>query len=254
MSTSKWAGWDMLGFDLETTGVSVWDDRIVTAALVAIWAEGTQRHTTPYVVDPGIDIPQAATDVHGYTRARAIDEATHTDKSQALFELTGRLARAMGKGIPIVGANLAYDLSLLEAENTRYGVPTLAERMGGPSGIRPVVDVMVLDKHADPYRKGGRKLTDLCAHYGVELEDAHDSGADALAACLLWPLVMGRHAGKFPGHTISSLHQSQVGWRRVQMDGLRDYFDRKGTAHDGCCGSWPLHTERCCGSRVGVPA
>ena len=75
-ATSKWDSWDMLGFDLETTGVNVFEDRIVTAALVAIWNEGTRQHTTNYIVDPGIDIPEAATAVHGYTRDRAIAEAT----------------------------------------------------------------------------------------------------------------------------------------------------------------------------------
>ncbi len=29
------------------------------------------------------------------------------------------------------------------------------------------------------------------------------------------------------------------------MDGLRAYFDRNGTEHDGCCGSWPLHGDCC---------
>lgn len=243
MSASKWQGWDMLGFDTETTGVDVWGDRIVTAALVAIWADGTKRHLTSYVVDPGIDIPEGATQVHGYTRQRAIAEATHTDPSQALFEISGRLATAMGKGIPVVGANLSYDLSLLESENRRLEVPTLVERMGGASKIQPVVDVMVLDKKADPYRKGGRRLEQLCATYGVTLDDAHDAGADALAACLLWPKIMAKHSRKFPGMTLHALHQSQIGWRKEQADGLREYFDRKGQEHDGVCPEWPLHRQ-----------
>jgi DNA polymerase-3 subunit epsilon len=245
-ATSKWDGFDCLGFDLESTGVDVWHDRIVTAALVAIWADGTKRHLTSYVVDPGIDIPEGAAAVHGYTRDRAIREASHADPSQALFEISGRLATAMGRGIPIVGANLSYDFSLLESENRRLEVPTLVERMGGASKIQPVVDVMVLDKKADsvaPYRRrrGSRKLSDLCSHYGVRLDDAHDSGADALAACLLWPKIMAKYPKSFPGHSLSSLHQSQVGWRKEQADGLREYFDRKGQEHDGVCGEWPLH-------------
>jgi DNA polymerase-3 subunit epsilon len=247
---SKWDGFDCLGFDLESTGVSVWSDRIVTAALVAIWADGTKRHLTSYVVDPGIDIPEGAANIHGYTRDRAIAEATHTDPSEALFEISGRLATAMGKGIPVVGANLSYDLSLLESENRRLEVPTLVERMGGASKIQPVVDVMVLDRHADKFRKGGRKLDQLCATYGVKLDDAHDAGADALAACLLWPKIMAKHARKFPGMTLAALHQSQIRWKREQMDGLRAYFDKNGTEHDGCCGEWPLH-RACSPSLVG---
>lgn len=249
-AASKWDGWDVLGFDLETTGVDVFGDRIVTAALVAIWNDGARRHLTSYVVDPGIDVPEGAAAIHGYTRARAIAEATHADPSQALFEISGRLATAMGKGIPIVGANLSYDLTLLETENVRLGVPTLVDRMGSHSKIQPVVDVMVLDKYVDPYRKGGRKLEQLCTTYGVKLDDAHNAGADALAACLLWPAIMRRHARKFPGMTLPALHQSQIGWKKKQMDGLREYFDKKGTEHDGCCGEWPLH-RACAPALVG---
>lgn len=236
-TTSKWDGWDMLGFDLETTGVNVWTDRIVQAALVRIDA-GQRPVTSTWLVNPGIEIPDEAAAVHGITTERA--QAEGGDPGQMLFELVGQLALAMGRGRPVVGMNLAYDLSLLEAECARHGVDGLIARLG-VGKVSPVVDVLVLDKYADPYRKGGRKLEQLCAHYGVRHTGAHDAGADALAACRLWPRIMAKHASKFRGMTIASLHQSQVGWRKKQRDGLRDYFDRNGTVHDGCCGEWPLH-------------
>lgn len=234
MAAKKWADFPMLGFDTETTGVSPDQDRIVTAALVEIHP-GRRPVTTSYVVDPGIDIPPEATEVHGYTRERAIAEQTHTPE-QLLFEVTGRLALWMGHGYPIVGFNLAFDLTLLEAENHRHGVDTLAAR----GSIQPVVDVYVLDKFADPYRKGGRKLDQVCATYGVTHVGAHDAGGDALAACRLWPRIMAKHSRKFPGMTLPALHQAQIGWRKAQMDSLRAYFDKNGTEHDGCNGDWPV--------------
>jgi DNA polymerase-3 subunit epsilon len=238
MTAGKWAGWNRLGFDLETTGVNTQDDRIVTAALVAIWNEDRNQHTTGFVVDPGVDIPEGAADVHGYTRERAAAEATH-ETPVMLEEITNRMAAALAAGIPVVGANVAFDLTVLEAEARRHGVRPLTER----AHLTPVVDVMVLDKKADPYRKGGRKLTDLTRHYGIQLDDAHDAGADALAACLLWPAIMTRHHRKFPGMTLPALHTAQVGWKREQMNGLRAYFDRAGKEHDGCCGEWPIHVD-----------
>jgi hypothetical protein len=27
------------------------------------------------------------------------------------------------------------------------------------------------------------------------------------------------------------------------MNGLRAYFDKNGTEHDGCCGEWPVHSR-----------
>lgn len=250
MASSKWDGFDCLGFDLETTGIDTQTDRIVQAALVRI-REGHRPEIAQYLVDPGIEIPAEATAVHGITTAKAQAEATHT-VDQMLFEITGRLALAMGHGIPVVGMNLSYDLTLLEAENRRHGIDTLTSRLGNGM-VQPVIDVLVLDKFADPYRKGGRKLEQLCATYGVRHVGAHDAGGDALAACRLWPRVMAKHARKFGGQTVGSLHQSQVGWRKSQMDSLRAYFDKNGTQHDGCCGEWPLH-QACLPTAVGGQA
>jgi len=238
VTASKWEGMPCLAFDVESSGISVWDDRIVQAALVDIRPE-QRPATTTWLADPGIDIPAEATQVHGITTEHA--RANGVDPGEMLFELTGRLALALGRGIPVVAMNGSFDLTMLEQENRRHGIDTLVDRLG-PGKIQPILDVFVLDKYADPYRKGGRKLTDLCTTYGVHHVGAHDAAADALAAARLFPRIMAKHARKFPGHTLGSLHQSQIGWRRAQMDGLRAYFDKAGKPHDGCCGEWPIHT------------
>lgn len=236
-ASSKWADMPCLGFDTETTGVDAINDRIVTTCLVDV-RPNTRPVLHRYVVDPGIDIPEQAAAVHGYTRDRAIAEATHTPE-QMLFEVTGLIAQALGHGIPVVAMNAAYDFTILEAENLRHQVDTLVSRLG-IGRLQPIIDPFVLDKYADRYRKGGRKLTDLCATYGVRHTGAHDSAGDALAACRMWPKILAKHAGKFRGQSLPALHQSQVGWRREQMDGLRAYFDKNGTEHDGCDPGWPL--------------
>lgn len=242
MSTdSKWAEFPLLAFDLETTGIDAHNDRIVQAALVRVPGslEAARRpETWTWLVNPGVDIPEAASEVHGITTERA--RAAGGDPGQMLFELTGRLALWMGKGWPIVGMNLSYDLTMLEAENRRYGIDPLATRL---RDIGPVLDVFVLDKHAEPYRKGGRRLEQLCARYGVVHTGAHDASGDALASARIFPRLMAEHAKKFPAMTLGGLHEAQIGWRRRQMDGLRAYFDKVGTDHDGCCGEWPLHVS-----------
>jgi DNA polymerase III subunit epsilon len=252
MSTaSSWAEVPCLGFDLESTGVNAHQDRIVQAAVVSV-KPGVDPVKFTWLADPGVPIPDEAAAVHGITSERA--RAEGQDIGQVLFELTGRLALWLGKGFPIAGFNLAYDLTMLEAENRRHGIDTLASRL--PKGIGPVIDAMVLDKYADGYRKGicaqdrknpcqcgatDKKLTSLCLHYGVPLgDDAHDATADALAAALLWPRIIARHPEKFRGFTVGALHQGQIRWRKEQMDSLRSYFDRQGTEHDGCDPSWPL--------------
>ena len=59
----------MVGFDTETTGVSPTSDRIVTAALIR--REGSLVQTLTWVIDPGVEIPERATAVHGITTAFA---------------------------------------------------------------------------------------------------------------------------------------------------------------------------------------
>ncbi len=247
MTASKWSDWPMLGFDTETTGVNIFDDRIVQTALVRI-NPGHRPATKTWLVNPGVPIPDGAAEVHGITTERAVAEGG--DPKQMLYEAAGQLALAMGRGIPIVGMNLAFDLTLFEAECQRHGVDGLAARLGHASKIAPIIDVGVLDKQADPYRKGGRKLVQLCEVYGVRHTGAHDATADALATCRIWPLLMAKHARKVKASSIQALHQSQIGWRQSQADGLRAYFDKNGTEHDGVCGEWPVH-RACAPALVG---
>jgi len=239
-----------LAFDLETSGVSPLEDRIVTAALVEVHPGKGRPQTTSYVVDPGIDIPAEAAAVHGYTRERAIAEATHSI-DQALFEIAGRIALWLGHGRPLVVMNAAFDVTFLEVECRRHGVDGLIARLGHPSKVAPVIDPFVLDKHADPYRKGGRRLEQLCATYGVRHTGAHAAAGDALATARLWPRIIAAHPGKFKGQTLGGLHAAQTGWRRDQCNSLREYFDRKGTPHDGVDPSWPFHSAL---TSTGVPA
>jgi DNA polymerase-3 subunit epsilon len=249
-AASKWSEFPCLAFDTETTGVSPTNDRIVTAALVELHP-GQRPKSTIYVVDPGIDIPDEAANVHGYTRDRAIAEQTHTP-DQMLFEVTGRIAHAMGRGIPVVAFNAAFDLTTLEAENTRHQVAGLIDRLG-TGKVQPVIDPMVLANKAEPYRKKicacgcgatDKTLVGWCLHYGVRHTGAHDAGGDALAAGRLWSRILERHAKThFRGFMLPGLHQAQVGWRKEQADSLRSYFDKNGIDHDGVDPGWPLYTS-----------
>lgn len=257
MSASKWDGMPALAFDTETSGVDVFADRILTAALVDVPYAGRPT-TTTYVTDPGVNIPEAASAVNGLTREHLAANATH-DPDQMLFEIAGRLALALGHGVPIVGMNLAFDLTLFEVECHRHGVAGLRERLGGPSKISPIIDVLVLDKYADTYRKGGRKLVDLCRVYDVRHTGAHDATADALACARIWPKLMAAHPDKFKGFALPGLHVAQVGWRKKQQESFAAYAAKNPGKYDGeFDAGWPLHSqlaERLAGvERIGVTA
>lgn len=271
-TTQKWHEATMLGFDTETTGINVHDDRIVTAAVV-YRTPGERPSPITWLINPGRPVPDEAAQVHGWTTERIettlagapavrVHKGTTARMSvdAALNEIAMKLAQAMHLDVPIVAFNAAYDISILEAELARNAVDTLTSR---PTGIVGVVDPMVIEKQLDPYRKikggcrGGKhkcggcgaedkRLTGLCAHYGIVHGGAHDASADAVAAVRLavklaglWPEVA---RWKLP-----TLHKNQVAWRAEQMAGLRSYFDKNQIEHDGCCGSWPLHAG-CCAS------
>lgn len=272
MTTLKWHQERCIGYDLETTGVNVAADRIVTAAVVH-HAPGHRPTTLSWLIDPAVDIPVEASDVHGWTADRIAAalqgrEARYTNhkgahifmtRGDALESIAGQVAGAMARGTAVIAANAAFDLTLLDAELRRHRLKPLPDRVKG--GLAGVVDPMVVEKARDPYRKvkGGcrcgcgatdKTLTGLCLHHKVVLAGAHDAGADALAALRLairvvqaWPDVARLR--------LSTLHEHQVGWRAEQMSSLRAYFDRTGVEHDGCCGEWPLHSA-CLRTPVGA--
>lgn len=243
MTATKWDRMPMLALDFEATGVNPHEDRMVTAALVHVEPEKRPRIDS-YVVDPGVDIPEGATEVHGYTRDRAIAEATHT-VAQALFEIVGRVALWLEHGKPLVVMNAPYDITLLEAECARHGIEGLVIRRGHASKIAPIVDPLVLDKAVDKYRKGGRRLEQLCEVYGVRHTGAHDASGDALACCRLWPRIIARHPEAFRGFTLGALHQAQIAWRREQQISLAAYFNRIGEHEKAATVSteWPIQSR-----------
>lgn len=233
---TAWYEGRLCGFDLETTGTDTETDRIVTACVVQCGgAQPTQSAT--WLADPGVEIPEAAARVHGITSERA--RAEGRPAGQVVEQVVAALAASVAAGLPVVAMNAVFDLTLLDREARRHGVQPLAEIAGGD--LR-VVDPRVLDKHVDPYRRGGRRLEDLCRTYGVQLDGAHSADADAIAACRVAWRIGSQHP-QIGGASLDDLHAWQIGWAREQAASLRDYFARtpgKEAWADGVRLEWPL--------------
>lgn len=226
---SDWHLGRMCGFDLETTGVDVEQDRIVTACVVQCGG-GQPTDSASWLSDvDGETIPEQATAVHGITSGIAHSQGTPA--AQVIADVLAALGQAITAGIPIVAMNARYDLTLLDREARRHGLAPL------PDGF-PVVDPYVIDKQMDRFRKGSRKLVDLCAHYQVPIGDAHTADADAIAACrLAWR--MGTKAWGIRATPLADLHRQQIGWAAEQAAGLQEYFRRK-DPQAVVRGEWPL--------------
>ncbi len=212
---SNWS--DQLAvFDLETTGIDVETCRIVSATVAVLDTSGTAVERIDWLVDPGVDIPDGATNVHGITTQYAVDHGRVA--AEAVAEIVTALRRHLSDGLPIVAYNAPYDFTLLDREALRYGVAPLVSP-------NPVVDPLVIDKAVDKYRKGKRTLEATSAFYGIDLDDAHDAGADAIAAGRVAQAIHRAHKGALPT-TLNEMHALQVTWYREQAESFQDYMRR----------------------------
>jgi len=244
----SWIDGPLLGFDTETTGVDVDSDRIVTAALVRRDVSGTTVRT--WLIDPGVPIPDAATAIHGITTEQA--RAQGADPLLALEQIAVELAAAFTAGVPVVAYNAAFDLSLLDAELRRHGLPTLPDRIG--PATRPVIDPLVLDRAEDRYRPGKRKLGDLCGLYGVlESGSLHTADVDVVATLD----VLGAILARFPhlaDLTLDALHDRQVAAHRQWAAGFNAWRAGKGYHGPGASTTWPVREPvDTVSARIGSP-
>ncbi|MFJ1956018.1 3'-5' exonuclease [Streptomyces microflavus] len=231
----SWHQGPLVGFDLETTGTDVETDRIVTAALVRLEADGTVTEQRTWLLDPGVAIPEQASAIHGIGTDHARKHGARA--ASAVEEIAHAVAGVLRSGVPLVVMNARYDLSLLDRECGRYGLDSVDERIGGvPS---PVIDPLVIDKHVDKYRKGKRALQALCEHYGVTLSDAHDATADAVAAVRVVRQMGERHR---PVSTLPSaeLHALQVRAAAEQSASLQAYLRRTANPAAVVEQAWPV--------------
>ncbi|NUS56178.1 MAG: 3'-5' exonuclease [Streptomycetaceae bacterium] len=233
---TAWFQGRLAGFDLETTGVDVENDRIVTACAVQCGGGHPTQSATWLSDVGGMEIPEGAARVHGITTERA--RAEGRPAAEVVEQLVAALAECVLAGQPIVAMNASFDLTILDREARRHGVQPLVDLVGGD--LR-VVDPRVLDKQFSR-RKGRRTLSDLCEHYQVKLDGAHSADADAIAACrVVWRI--GSTVPQLAGMSLDDLHQAQIKWAESQGRSLAAYFRRTpGKEHqaDGVRTEWPL--------------
>jgi DNA polymerase-3 subunit epsilon len=225
--TQRTATWDV--FDVETTGVDIETDRIVTACAATV---NTPKPVLPcqWLVNPGVEIPEASTAIHGITTEQAREHGV--DPAEACAQILTALRAHWDAGDPVVAFNAVFDLTILDREVRRHGVAD------GIGLIGPVIDPLTLDRHADPYRRGSRRLDAVCRHYRVRLDAAHDSTQDALAAGRVAWAIFCQHpeldempAGELDAFQARAYRTWALRYQTyLRSQGRRDVIDR----------SWPI--------------
>lgn len=215
----------MFAFDLETTGTNPHECRIVTSALVRI--DGGPPQSRELLADPGVEIPEAASEVHGITTEYAREHGRPHD--EVLAETVAAIRAAWRDGLALVAYNAAYDLTVLRTQDPGFTVDGL------------VFDPYVIDKARDKFRPGRRTLASACEHYHVRLDNAHEATADALAAARLAWMMAKRVWPDLAAMDGDELMEYQAVAHFEQQRDLREWFRKQGRdVSDFRMGAWPI--------------
>ena len=149
-------------FDLETTGINIAKDRIVEISILKVFPNGNKESKT-WLVNPEMEIPKVASDIHGITNEKVVTEPTFNELAPKVSEMI--------KGCDLAGFN-----------SNRFDIPLLAEEM-----LRAKVDFSMknrvsIDVQVIFHKKEERTLSAGYKFYcGKNLDNAHSAEADTNA-------------------------------------------------------------------------
>ena len=168
-------------FDTETTGLDpLTGDRVIEIAaleLVGDLPTGRHYHT---LVDPGRDIAEEASRVHGYTRAHLMGQPKFGEVVDAFLAFAG--------DDMLIAHNAPFDFGFINAELARLRLPSIAgERM-----------IDTLDMARTRFPGLPNSLDALCRRFGIDLSErtTHNALLDCrLLAQVYVELMGGRQRG-----------------------------------------------------------
>lgn len=156
-----------LVFDVETTGIDTFNDRIVQLVIATADRDGNLLAHREWIIDPGVEVPQGAAEVHGltteYLTLNGQDPRTALDEAFEMFWAY--------KHLIWVAYNLNFDASILASEFVRYDEFLDPGDYPDPQESQ-LFDPLVVDRAKDKYRKGKRKLLNVAEHYGIPLDES----------------------------------------------------------------------------------
>ncbi|HUY42557.1 MAG TPA: exonuclease domain-containing protein [Acidimicrobiales bacterium] len=220
----------LVAFDLETTGVDAFFDRPVSFGFVERGSEGGFLEVGG-LVNPGVAIPPGAASIHGITDVMVRDAPLLADAIELIAESILEVWRANGA---IVGMNVAYDLTMVNSVLVHFGLAPLLP-------VGPVLDILIIDRHFDRWRRGSRRLSDLCTFYGVRLDDAHAAVDDARASLLVLEEQF-RRFDELRDLAVDVWNENLGQWYRDWLANFSAYLEKRGELPIGRGRySWPVH-------------
>lgn len=149
-------------FDLETTGLDLSKDKVVSIATLKIDLDG-ETEEKKILINPQMPIPKEASDIHGITDDMVADAPTFKQISKSLFSYF--------ENCDVAGYNSDYyDFPLLMKEFSRCGIEF-------PTWEINLIDVLKFERVLN-----SNKLEEVYKRYtGKVLEGAHDALNDIRA-------------------------------------------------------------------------
>ncbi|MGI9208231.1 MAG: 3'-5' exonuclease [Rhodococcus sp. (in: high G+C Gram-positive bacteria)] len=221
---THWPDRPICAFDLETTDRDPRTARIVAACVATF--DGDKIESRSWLLDPGIAIPPETTAIHGISTERA--RAEGMDYLAGYREIRQAVCDAWERGHIVVAFNASYDLTILDAEGRRLGLPEL--------DIGTVVDPYVIDREMDRTRSGRRTLQAVCEVYGVQLASPHEAEADALAAGHLTRALIAR----YPQLADLDIMADQAAWHAERQRSFAEYLRGLGRDVTDIDDNWPV--------------
>ncbi len=152
----------LIFFDLETTGISVTQDRIVQLGYIKVMPNGSEEQGN-FFINPGMHIPEQASAIHHITDEMVADKPTFK-------QMAGRLEQIF-KGCDVAGYN-----------SNRFDVPLLVEEFLRAGVKYDISKVRFIDVQNIFYKKEPRTLVAAYRFYcGKELDGAHSADCDIRA-------------------------------------------------------------------------
>ena len=157
---------DYVAFDLETTGISPFEDQIIEIGAVKI-RDGKISGKYNCIIHPEIEVSDFIINLTGISRDMLRQGILLKEGVEGFLEFS--------KGFPVLGHNVMFDYKFMK----------MAARSFSYSFEREGVDTL---KVARKLLKGleNKKLETLCAHYDYVNQAAHRAYDDALATAVVF--------------------------------------------------------------------
>lgn len=178
-------------FDTETTGLYPWADRIIEIGAVR-FRDGVPVDRFHSMVDPGIHIPEAVTQINHITDEMVSGASPIEDVLPAFEDFVGDDV--------LVGQNIDFDLRFIKAagsklpdqEHMYIDTAELSQQMvKGPDRVYDKDTGRWRIDYTSQYEVKGHNLGFMCEFYGIDHGTLHRADEDALATGKLLVALIG---------------------------------------------------------------